>query len=133
MSAHLRDEERKKEVEELIGELSEQNLKIPIIVEGGKDIRALRKLGFSGRIIKINRGVTLMCFAEMVAKECKEVILLTDWDKKGCLLADELSKLFDSLGVKYDLTYRQALIRLLRQEIKDIESLYTYFEKIEDE
>ena len=37
-----------------LDELSEENKKVPVIVEGEKDIEALRKLGLTGEIITVN-------------------------------------------------------------------------------
>ena len=39
------------EIEKALIELREENKKIPVIVEGEKDIEALKKLGLTGKII----------------------------------------------------------------------------------
>ena len=70
------------EFEKGLFELIEENKKIPIIVEGDKDVFSLRKLGISGQIITINSGLSIIDFCDKIANKYKEIILLTDWDKK---------------------------------------------------
>ena len=76
-------EDSLKEIEKTLEELKEKNKDLPIIVEGEKDVEALQRLGASGRIIRINQGISLSDFCDMIAREYKKVIILTDWDKKG--------------------------------------------------
>lgn len=71
------------ELEETLTNLQEDNKKIPIIVEGNKDIKALRKLGITGIIISMNKGMRIADFCDTIAKYYSTIILLTDWDKKG--------------------------------------------------
>jgi 5S rRNA maturation endonuclease (ribonuclease M5) len=42
------------QLDELLSELREENKTVPIIVEGEKDIIALRKLEMTGEIIRFN-------------------------------------------------------------------------------
>ncbi len=74
------------DVQKALSELIEENKATPVIVEGEKDIDALRKLGLKGEIITLNSGVTLIDFCDKIAEKYEEVIILTDWDRKGGFL-----------------------------------------------
>jgi len=74
------------DVQKALSELIEENRSIPIIVEGEKDVDALRKLGLTGEIITLNSGITLIDFCDKIAERYKEIIILTDWDRKGGFL-----------------------------------------------
>jgi len=102
-----------------------------IIVEGMRDMRALRALGIRGPIILASRQPALR-LAEDAARKYKEIIVLTDWDKKG----DEMARLIDqhlrSEGIRADLDIRGRLKKLVRKEIKDVESLSLYVERMRE-
>jgi len=74
------------DVQKALSELVEENKNSPVIVEGEKDVNALRKLGLSGEIITLNSGVTLIDFCDKIAEQYNEIIILTDWDRKGGFL-----------------------------------------------
>ncbi|MCL4334979.1 MAG: hypothetical protein M1402_02650 [Candidatus Thermoplasmatota archaeon] len=82
----------------------EKNLKVPIIVEGKRDISSLRKLDFRGEIILLNTGKSLMGKAEIISEEYKEVIILTDFDRKGVFLKNRIVTYLMSLGIQADLS-----------------------------
>jgi 5S rRNA maturation endonuclease (ribonuclease M5) len=85
----------KKSFEDLlkaISELKEENKISPIIVEGEKDIDALHKLDINGTIISVNSGFSLIDFCDKIAREYKEVIILTDWDRRGGYLCHTIRK-----------------------------------------
>lgn len=94
---------------------------VPIVVEGPKDERALLALG-AKKIVRLSRK-PLFAIAEEVASKYDCVIILTDFDKKGKELYGRLSKLFDRLGVKVDLYFRETLQKHVR--ISHIEGLHT--------
>ena len=74
------------DVQKALSELVEENRSTPVIVEGEKDVSALKKLGLKGRIITLNSGLTIIDFCDKIAEEYREIILLTDWDRKGGFL-----------------------------------------------
>jgi 5S rRNA maturation endonuclease (ribonuclease M5) len=74
------------EVQKTLSELIEENRLKPVIVEGEKDVDALRRLGLAGKIVTLNSGVTLIDFCDRIAEKYEEVIILTDWDRKGGFL-----------------------------------------------
>lgn len=71
------------DLEEALLELREENKSVPILVEGDKDIEALRKLGIKGTIFGVNKGAGLSNFCDRLAREYKDIIILTDWDRRG--------------------------------------------------
>lgn len=96
---------------------------IPVIVEGINDIKALRNIEIEREIISINQGLSLVVFAEEVAKIHKVVILLTDWDFKGRQLLKELRKQFRALGVKVIDEIWVQLMKYAKKDITCIEDL----------
>nr|MDO8080835.1 hypothetical protein [Candidatus Freyarchaeota archaeon] len=94
---------------------------IPIVVEGYKDERSLRKLGVSGPILRLS-GKNLLKVAEELA-QFENFLILTDFDRKG----QELTlRLFRYLGHnKVDLTrsFRRRFRNLISKITCDIEGL----------
>jgi 5S rRNA maturation endonuclease (ribonuclease M5) len=117
---------RLERVEELLSELSEYSEKgAIIIVEGKRDVLSLRKLGIEGNFELATRQ-SLFNFSERIAQLGKQVIILTDWDRRGDLLAAKLTEYFENFGLKPELEIRNKLRLICQKEIKDIESMYTY-------
>ena len=79
-------------LEEALLELREENKSVPILVEGDKDVEALRKLGVRGIIISVNSGMSLSNFCDRLAQEHKDIIILTDWDRRGGHLCHTIRK-----------------------------------------
>ncbi|MGZ7044048.1 MAG: toprim domain-containing protein [Methanobacterium sp.] len=103
-----------------------------ILIEGKKDEEALKKLGINCNIIKVSgSGLKLFEVAEKAVESSTEVIILTDFDKKGNLLAKKLSKDIESLGSHPDLNIRRNIMNITRRYIKDIESLPKHLKQLE--
>jgi 5S rRNA maturation endonuclease (ribonuclease M5) len=117
---------RLERIEELLSELSEHSESgAIIIVEGKRDILSLKRLGIEGNFELATRH-PLFNFSERIARLGSEVIILTDWDRRGDLLAVKLSEYFNNFGLKPELQIRKKLKLMCQKEIKDVESLYTY-------
>ncbi len=86
--------------------------RIPILVEGNNDIDALRKIGIETEIIKLNSGSSVFNFCEALAMKYDEIILLLDWDRKGCELTNKIRRILESLGTRCILKYRRRLAEL---------------------
>jgi 5S rRNA maturation endonuclease (ribonuclease M5) len=117
-------------LEELIGSLLEVSLQgAAVIVEGRRDEQALRALGLRGPVIMASRRPALD-LAEDAARSYPQIVLLTDWDAKG----DEMARIIElhlrSAGARPDLEIRSRLKRLVKKEIKDVESLSLYMERM---
>lgn len=112
-----------KEMEKMIEKLKES----VVIVEGKRDQEALRNIG-------IDNTYAAAGIAEKVCKKMeneKEVVILTDLDRKGNMLAEKLSEYLWSAGVKTDTTTRRKLGRILR--VKYFEEMDKKYRKFLEE
>lgn len=126
----LSEAERLEKLEELVAELIERSASEPIIVEGSRDVRALRELGVEGIVKQVNTGIGIINFCEALAAEHAKFIILTDWDRKGGQIAHHLQIGFESADVKYDSQIRAQMAMLSKKEIKDVEGLPSYLERL---
>jgi len=115
------------EIEKTLEELTEENKTTPILVEGDKDVAALRKLGLTGEIIKLNAGMTLIDFCDMLARKHKKIILLLDWDRKGGFLSFNIIKNLEG-RVKCETRYREHIAK--RSVIRTVEGLPSWIETL---
>ena len=79
-----------------------KNQDVPIIVEGKNDLGCLRSLDFLGNIIILNSGNSLVHFSENVAETNDEVIILTDFDRKGVEIKKNLQIYMSGFGCHVD-------------------------------
>ena len=112
-----------------LGELSEENKSIPVIVEGEKDIEALHKLNLTGEIITVNVGMSLTDFCDHIAEKYKEIIILTDWDRRGGYIGHTIKKHLEG-RVKCNTHYREIIAK--NAMIKTVEGLPSWIVTIED-
>ena len=123
----MRDpQETLEEVEDLIRTLKDRPESVVILVEGRKDRQALACLGVGGEIVQVQNAGGIFGVAEELARQSKEAIILTDWDRKGGQLAELLRNALKANGVRYDDLIRARLSMLGKKEIKDIESLPSF-------
>ncbi len=116
------DLERAERLHEVIEALCEVNRSIPVVVEGKKDLQALRRLGLSGDIIPLHGGKGLYEFSEELAEKFPKVILLPDWDTKGEALFTSLKENLHGHWEEYS-AFRDLLRMICQKEIKDIEGI----------
>lgn len=93
------------ELEEALSDLREENETTPIIVEGEKDIAALRTLEVTGEIIPFNKGKSVSDFCDAIIQKHRKIILLTDWDRRGGRLCLQLKKNLEN-RIEIDVSYR---------------------------
>lgn len=98
------------ELEEALSELREENQTTPIIVEGDKDIAALRKLEVTGELIRFNKGQSVSDFCDHIAQKYKKIILLTDWDWRGGRLCLQIKKNLEN-RLELNLRYREVFAK----------------------
>jgi 5S rRNA maturation endonuclease (ribonuclease M5) len=126
----IEDMERLEKLEELIFELRELSESGAIIVvEGRKDVESLRFLGINGEI-KLASQQPLLEFTESLSKSGKKIVLLTDWDKKGRIVAGKIIKHLSAYGIMPNIDIRLRLRGLSKKRIKDIESLNNFVNKL---
>ncbi len=124
-------EQLHEDLEQVLDDLIEKNRSVPIIVEGEYDRRALKELGVLGEVRVLNRGNSVLALCEAIAREHREAIILTDWDVRGGRIARHLRDALTAVGVKYDDQLRARLTILCRKDIKDVESLHRFAERVE--
>jgi 5S rRNA maturation endonuclease (ribonuclease M5) len=112
---------------EFIEKLKESNKLV--IVEGNKDKKALEQLGIN-KIVTLNKG-PLFKIAENISKEHKDVIILTDLDKKGKQLYGRLNSSLQRLGLRVDNSFRNFLLK--KTKLRQIEGIISYLEKIKNQ
>jgi len=116
-------------IEKNLMELIEENKKIPIIVEGEKDIQALRKLGVTGLITTVNIGVSLIDFCDNIAKKYSDIIILTDWDRKGGFLCHTIKKNLEG-RVRCNTYFREVFAK--NSVIKTLEGLPSWIQTMKE-
>ena len=120
-------------LEELIASLLEASYQgAAVIVEGRRDLQSLRALGLPGPVIMASRRRALD-LAEDAARSYREIILLTDWDGKGDEMCRTIECHLISVGSKPDKEIRSRLKKLVKKEIKDVESLSRYAERMREQ
>jgi len=115
---------------EILDELIEKSRTAPVLVEGERDVKALRALGVDGDIRPINRGNSLFRLCEDLSREYRRAIILTDWDVRGGRLARQLRDGLAANGVRYDDDLRARLTNVCRKEISTVESLDRFAERL---
>jgi len=115
-----------KEIDELKKFMKHLNSKKEsvVIVEGKRDSNALRKLGFSGKILEFHSFKGIVKFSDSVAKY-KNIILLLDGDRKGRYLTRRIIDLLEH-RTKIDLSFKKKLISITKGKIRFIEQLVCY-------
>ena len=94
-----------------------------VVVEGERDARSLNRLGLNGPIARVHQGRPLSHLAHELGEGRERVILLTDWDGRGGLLARRLKGFLEAGHARVDLDFRRRLAVVLRGEIVHVEGL----------
>jgi len=118
----MNDLERAERIREVLEALNEINKRIPVIVEGKKDVAALRKLGLVGEVIYFHRGRSLYDFCEDIAERFAKVVILMDWDTRGERLHADLLENLRGHGEEFSV-FRDILKVLCQKDVKDIEGI----------
>jgi len=95
-----------------------------VVVEGKRDSIALKKLGYSGKVLEFHRFGGMIAFTDSVSKY-ENLILLFDRDKKGRTLTWKTIKLLQR-RTKLDLSYKRKLREITKGKIMFIEQLVCY-------
>jgi 5S rRNA maturation endonuclease (ribonuclease M5) len=95
-----------------------------VIVEGKRDSYALRKIGYTGKVLEFHRFSGMIDFADSVVK-FERLIILFDRDKKGRTLTQKTIQLLQR-RTKVDLTFKRKLRIITKGKIMFIEQLVSY-------
>ena len=98
-----------------------------VVVEGKRDSNALKKLGYSGKVLEFYKFRGIINFVDTVAKYDR-LIILFDRDRKGRTLTEKTIKLLQR-RTKIDLSFKRKLHTITKGKIMFIEQLvcYKYF------
>jgi len=95
-----------------------------VVVEGKRDSVALKKLGYSGKVLEFHRFGGMIDFTDSVSKY-KRLIILFDRDKKGRKLTGKTIQLLQR-RTKIDLSFKKRLREITKGKIMFIEQLVCY-------
>ncbi len=102
-----------------------------IVVEGRKDVKALNNLGIEGKFMMVQVSGGPVRIAENLWNNGSKAVILTDWDRRGDQLAEDLIRNMDSLQIHYNIEIRRELAHLCRPFCKDVESLHSVVNLLE--
>jgi len=95
-----------------------------VIVEGKRNSNALKKLGYTGKVLEFHRFGGMVNFADSVAKYDR-LIILFDRDKKGRALTGKTIQLLQR-RTRVDLSFKRKLHMITKGKIMFIEQLVSY-------
>jgi len=95
-----------------------------VVVEGKRDSIALKKLGYSGKVLEFYKFGGMIDFADSVSKY-KRLIILFDRDKKGRKLTGKTIQQLQR-RTKVDLSFKRKLRIITKGKIMFIEQLVCY-------
>jgi len=131
LSTRLREKEEK--ILQILNELAAESEKgTPIIVEGKKDVEALRALGVKGTVLSVKTGGKsfLDIVTEIEQMDAPEVILLLDFDRRGKEGTKLLRQNLERAKIKSNDKFWIALSALVGKEIQCVESLNAYLDNL---
>jgi len=106
-------------------ELSIINESVPIIVEGFRDVQALRALGLRGCIVKVHTGRSIQQFCEEYSENYGEAVILTDWDSRGNQLFVLLTRFLEADWERYN-HFRERLRELAGSSFREVEKMMVW-------
>jgi len=102
---------------------------VPIIVEGKKDVAALKRLGVKGTMLTIKDSGQVL--EDVLDRTCSaEIIVFVDYDRHGLELAKEIVSYLECHRIKVDLSIWREVRALVRRDVKDVEGLPSYLERL---
>jgi len=103
-------------------ELCSVNESVPIIVEGVRDVQALRVLGIRGHIVKVHNGHSIQEFCAEYSRNHGEAVILTDWDIRGNQLFELLTRFLEADWEKHS-HFRETLRELAGGTFQEVERM----------
>jgi 5S rRNA maturation endonuclease (ribonuclease M5) len=125
-------EVRFEKLERLIDRISDESEKGGVIVvEGNRDRDSLREIGITGSILCLqsSRRNTLGFVEDLHG--VGEVIVLTDFDREGVRLAKRLARVLSAERIRNNLVLWEELRRLTRGDVRSIEELPKYYQRLQ--
>ena len=95
-----------------------------VLVEGKRDSAALKKIGFSGKILEFHKFGGLRKFIDSVS-QFDSLIILLDGDRKGKYLTAKIIYQLER-RIQIDLSFKKKLVTITKGKIRFIEQLGYY-------
>ena len=133
MSTRLKEKGEK--ILKVLEALTEESAKgIPIVVEGKKDVDALRALGVTGTVLTVKTGGKsfLEFVSEIEKMNVPEVILFLDFDRRGKEGTKHLKQSLERIKIKPNVKLWRSFSALVGKEIQCIESLTAYLHTLHE-
>lgn len=131
MGTHLKEKEEK--IAAILEDLKEEAEKgTPILVEGKKDIAALRALGVEGKMMTVKTGGNsfLDTVSNIEQLSDKSAILLLDFDRRGKEGTKRLKRDLEYVGVKPNIRFWILLSSIVGKEVQCVESMVKYLDTL---
>lgn len=131
MSTRLK--EKRERILQILNALVEESAEgTPIIVEGKKDVKALRGFGLEGVVLTAKTGGKsfLDVVSEVEQTGAVDVILFLDFDRRGREGTKCLKTHFERIKIRANLSFWRALSALIGKELQCVEGLSAYLETL---
>ena len=125
----MRLKEKEEKILQILEALAEESSKGKlIVVEGKKDVEALRTSGVAGKVLTVKTGgKSFLDAVSEIEKMCvSEVILFLDFDRRGKEGTKLIKQSLERAKIKPNVKFWRELSALAGKEIQCIESLTTY-------
>jgi 5S rRNA maturation endonuclease (ribonuclease M5) len=97
-----------------------------VVVEGKRDLEALRSIGVNGDIVVFHNFRGISEFVHHLSIKNRKIILLLDMDRKGKILTSKILKHLNSSYQHDYLQTKRRLAQITRGRIKHIEDLKAF-------
>lgn len=111
------------EIKDFVSHLNSMRESV-VVVEGKRDSEALKKIGFSGKVVEFHKFGGMINFVDSVARH-ENLIILFDGDRKGKYFTRKTIQLLQR-RTKVDLTFKRKLTSITKGKIRFIEQLVCY-------
>jgi 5S rRNA maturation endonuclease (ribonuclease M5) len=121
--------EKEEKILQILSALVEESAKgTSIVVEGKKDVEALRAFGVEGTIVTAKTGGRsfLDVVSEIEQTGAAEVVLFLDFDRRGKEGTERLKQSLERAKIKPNVKFWRELSALVGKEIQCVESLIAY-------
>jgi 5S rRNA maturation endonuclease (ribonuclease M5) len=108
------------EIKDFVSHLNSMKKSV-VVVEGKRDSEALKKIGFSGKVVEFHKFGGMINFVDTVARH-ENLIVLFDGDRKGKYLTRKTIQLLQR-RTNVDLTFKRKLTSITKGKIRFIEQL----------
>ena len=100
-----------------------------ILVEGINDVRSLESIGVHAEFFTVQCSGGPVRAIEYLESRKSDGMVMTDWDRRGDMLAERLSELAAG-SCDLDLSVRKELGRLCSGYVTDVESLGPWLSRV---